>query len=333
MKKFPSINRFSDIVVQADKVGETKLRYVAKPKLHGTQASIVINSDNTLIAQSKNQQLTGDNKHYGFANFVDGLTVNLEDTISKYVSKDLNIEPPVIYGEWAGPGVQQVDAVCNIPEKTFFVFAVRLESNWILESPSVISMYIKTVFGENNRIKTLPWALINGRYVFEFDLSNMEESQKKFDSLKDYINTHISKVDPYIKEEYGIEGPGEGFVFYPIIYEGDQASHNLGMWKLKTDAHGEFKVKKDRIVPIKPEGIEEFINMFFTEVRFEKMFNEHVKEYHRKNTGLMLKAVMQDVKKESENELELADFEWKDVGKFGTPVIKRWFFNECDRVG
>jgi hypothetical protein len=48
--------------------------------------------------------------------------------------------------------------------------------------------------------------------------------------------------------------------------------------------------------------------------------------------GDFIGAVMRDVQKESTNELELADFAWKDVAKYGINTVKLWFFTKCDAI-
>ena len=105
------------------------------------------------------------------------------------------------------------------------------------------------------------------------------------------------------------------------------------MWKAKTAAHAEVKVKKERVVAEKPEGADDFVDMFFTDVRLNKLLNEHFQgDADKKNTGLFLKAVMSDVHKESQDELEKADFNWKDVARYGPNRVKQWFFKKCDQI-
>ena len=40
---------------------------------------------------------------------------------------------------------------------------------------------------------------------------------------------------------------------------------------------------------------------------------------------------MSDIHKESINEIEAADFEYKDAAKYLTQAIKTWWFAKCDQ--
>ncbi len=62
------------------------------------------------------------------------------------------------------------------------------------------------------------------------------------------------------------------------------------------------------------------------------MLNEIGGKAEPKKTGEFLKAVMSDVHKESQNEIDLADFEWKTVTKYAVPVVKEWWFKECNKL-
>jgi hypothetical protein len=106
------------------------------------------------------------------------------------------------------------------------------------------------------------------------------------------------------------------------------------MFKVKSEAHTINKSKKrDHVAPEKPEGIEEFIDQFFTENRFQQMLTEACGGVaDRKQTGTFLKAVMSDVHKESINEIQLAEFEWKDVAKYAVNKTRIWLFDESDKL-
>jgi len=64
----------------------------------------------------------------------------------------------IIYGEWAGPGVQKSDAICLTDRKRFYVFGVLLldvdpeGDNYVLD-PDLISQYLP----DEETILALPW--------------------------------------------------------------------------------------------------------------------------------------------------------------------------------
>ncbi len=131
----------------------------------------------------------------------------------------------------------------------------------------------------------------------------------------------IGEVDPYIKDTFGIVGPGEGLVFY------DTTTNNPGlMFKVKTEAHAVNKIKKPKVVPVKPEGMDDFIETFFTENRFAQIAQEQLdNDFAMTNMGKFINGVMTDVVKESENEISLADFTMKDVSRYALSIVKEWF--------
>jgi hypothetical protein len=126
---------------------------------------------------------------------------------------------------------------------------------------------------------------------------------------------------------YGIKGQS---------FDGAELEHYAVfdyIFKAKTEAHSVQKTKKrNHVAPERPEGIDDFIKMFYTEQRFQQMLDEIGGEATRAKTGEFLKAVMSDVHKESKEEIALASFEWKDVPKYAAPVVKTWWFKECDKL-
>lgn len=325
--KWRSIDKFSDAYIKAQKYGVRDLMFRPKIKLHGTNAAIQI-KDGKTYAQKRTDFITVVNDNCGFAQFETTLvTVNPEFDL-------------VIYGEWAGPGVQKTDAVCGIPQKAFFVFAILdLARNKMIYEPDMIKPIIEEVYGENHeeqRVFVLPW------YDETFDLVNMtdqKDCQDFIDHVMKEVDEVIGECDPYIKKTFGIEGPGEGLVFYAShgsFIDGTELPHELlssYMFKAKTEIHSVQKTKeRNHVAPERPEGVDDFIEMFFTEQRFEQMLEQIGGVADRAKTGEFLKAVMSDVHKESANEIELASFEWKDVPKYAVPRVKQWWFRKCDEL-
>jgi hypothetical protein len=72
--------------------------------------------------------------------------------------------------------------------------------------------------------------------------------------------------------------------------------------------------------------------MFFTEARFEQMLRQIGGRAEKEKTGQFMKAVMSDVHKESQQEILISDFEWKDVPKYAAPVVKQWWFAKCNQL-
>lgn len=317
--KWRSINKFSDVYQYVNKSGKYEMYLRPKIKLHGTNAGIYCSSTGQLGAQKRTSFITPEDDNCGFARFVS--TLHFKGTREDYI----------IYGEWAGPGIQNSDAVSSIPEKTFFVFSVlNVKTGYMSTQPSTISKIVINLFGEHDRIKVIPWY----SSAIPLNFLDQKECQEFIDGATNEVDNIIGAEDPYIKEEFGIEGPGEGLVYYAFTYDNDSMKIIVPrmscIFKVKTEIHTVNKAKKrNHVAPERPSGVDEFIDMFFTEARFNQMLNEIGGEASSTRTGEFLKAVMSDVYKESTNEIELAPFEWKDVPKYAMPTVKKWWFDKC----
>lgn len=326
-RKWKSINKFSDAFVKAQKFGVKKFKYRGKIKLHGSNAGIHF-QNGEMKPQKRSSFITIYDDNCGFAKFVSELDIH---------NSDMNM---IVYGEWAGPGVQKTDAVTKIPQKTFFVFSMYdIDNDVTIFEPEEIHHTVREIFGADyhlQNIVVIPWYTDE----FEIDFSRQGDCQRFVDIIMKEVDDVIANEDPYIKRLYNIEGPGEGLVMYGIAgqqFDGTALPLDVVfdyIFKAKTESHSVQKSKeRNHVAPERPEGIDDFIDMFFTEQRFEQMLNQIGNDAVRENTGQFMKAVMSDVYKESEQEVLLADFEWKDVPKYAAPRVKTWWFNRCDQLG
>ena len=231
----------------------------------------------------------------------------------------------IFFGEWAGPGVQKSDAVTRVASKKFFVFAIQDMNlgggRWIIE-PDEIQEYVTSYFGDNDDIIVLPWYT----QLTMVNFSDQASAQEFITNATALVDDIIAVEDPYIKELFGVSGPGEGLVYYGFVDDDRKSSY---MFKVKSETHSvNTSKKRDHVAPEKPDGVDEFIESFFTDARFEQILSEKLGgDRDRAQTGTFLKEVMSDVHKESQNEIALADFEWKTVTKYAAPKIREWFFN------
>lgn len=329
-RKWRSINKFSDAYAKAQKFGVKKFWYRGKIKLHGTNSGIHI-ENGEIFAQKRTDFITVYDDNCGFANFVSNL--RLRD------NEFANNSGLVIYGEWAGPGVQKNDAVTKICEKTFFVFSVMyLETGEVYYEPGDLEEMLHFLFEgdlKEQNIRVIPWYT----ETLEIDFSRQNPCQTFVDNVMKEVDEKIAVEDPYIKETFAIEGPGEGLVFYGLggeTFDCTPLPRSVlldYMFKAKTESHSVQKEKnRNHVAPERPDGIDDFIDMFFTEARFEQMLNQIGGEATREKTGQFMKAVMSDVHKESQQEILLCDFEWKIVPKYATPRVKSWWFAKCDQL-
>lgn len=325
-RKWKSIDKFTDAYAKAQKYEVGEIVYRGKIKLHGTNAGIQFDLGKA-YAQKRSDFIDIYNDNCGFAKFVSELWFS--------GSPDL----VTFYGEWAGPGVQKGDAITKIDQRSFFIFSVydHYHEKMIFE-PGEIYDAVCSVFGsdyESQNIYVLPWST----EPMSVDFSKQGSCKRFIDQVMDFVDNEIGEEDPYVKGMFGISGPGEGVVMYPLegyTVDGEKLNNQMVfdyIFKAKTEKHSVQKMKnRNSVKPEKPEGIDDFIESFFTEQRFQQMLNQIGGEATRDKTGQFMKAVMSDVHKESQQEILLADFEWKDVPKYATPAVKQWWFAQCDKL-
>lgn len=291
--KYPSVESFSHFVKNARRYGMTERNFIAKIKLHGTNAAIV-RDEGGLYAQSRSRIIKVGDDNFGFAGFVD--TLNPSDF-------PMNC---AVYGEWAGPGVQKSDAVSNIAKKMFFVFAIQdLSTGEVCSDPEVISEMVPNVDG----IEVLPIMK-----EFELNLFDDKDVGAKAQELSDLAES-IGKEDPYIKAMWDISGPGEGFVLSPR--RASREDYSKMICKVKCEAHRVKKTKAAATAKVEiPANVLAFCDAFITDARIQQAASEACDgEFDFKRIGDFARWFGNDVKKESADELAGMGLEWKDVAK------------------
>lgn len=318
-KKFPSIGGFANMMKWRNKYlpNERTGKVRAKIKLHGTNAAVRL-SANGVVAQSRSRDLTPLSDNYGFANWV----ANSKSDWDLYRPESEAIDI-VVFGEWAGPGIQKSVAVSQIPEKSFFVFAVcvidrYLETVDYLLEPKNIATYIPE--GMSN-IHVLPWY----GETKEVDFF----SEKDVTGLADYLNSEvdsIDEVDPYIEELFGVVGVGEGLVGYLIA----DTAHTGSWFKVKGSKHTVNDEKK--IAKVRKMAGQEYYDLadaFFTPGRIEQALQELGVEYDRQHTGAFISWVCKDVIKESQDECEELQIDRKLFSGIIAKKAREHFLSNC----
>lgn len=304
---WPSIENFAHARRSLAALGT--VRVFSKVKLHGTNGAVRIDPDGTVTCQSRNQDVApdaGGTGHYGMASWVAA-----NATAFRTLAQEDG--PVVLYGEWAGPGINNGDAVSRIPERTFFVFSVRAPG---VNNPQYLSQWYgecvaRDLDGLGGRIRALPPE--HYRTVNFTDPLDTERYLAELDALV----AQVGERDPYIFAEYGIEGPGEGVVVYA-----DRVGDERPLFKAKVDGHGTAKGPRPTKQPrdiTKVANAQDFARVAVTEERLAQALRE-TGATGRKDTGLFVKWVNSDVAKECAQELALAGLTWPDVAG---PVQKR----------
>jgi hypothetical protein len=295
-KKFTSIDKFADswIQMQKQEIGQMQLR--SKIKLHGTNAGVRI-TNGEVFYQKRTGDVTPLADNAGFASFA--------HTVNWKTDEDI-----IIYGEWAGPGVQKSDAICLIPQKMFFVFGV-LDGEDMVTEPDLIKEYLP----EHERIMVLPW-FDEPTLIDTVDVTTAKNLSVRLDQDVKAIGDE----DPFVKEHFDISGAGEGLVVSPYTPEGRVPlwMFNTFTFKVKSEAHLVQKTKSpNSSVYIEiPGSVKDFCDQFVTDNRCEQMIAEHLGgSYAMQGMGTFLKELNADILKESKNEFAELGVDWKMVAK------------------
>lgn len=307
---FPKICQFNEIFSYSKDNkdifnGNSSVGYQAKVKLHGTNCAIV-KKDGVAYAQSRTKVITPEDDNFGFAKFVQ--TVDLSGV------KD-NI---VIYGEWAGKTIQD-NVACSKVDKFFAVFAIKdlnKEDSFIAD-PTEISNILESVKG----IYVIPWYIV--------DLVNFEK-ESSVDEFTQRVNYHVDRVeksDPFVKNTFGVDGVGEGLVYYPTSHRGLTNFINLG-FKAKGREHSVVAAKPAQKT-INLSTVNSFVETFVTEQRLMQGVGEINKNgFENKNIGSFVKWVSADVQKESATTLKDNSLDWKDVSKSVEDKARKWYLGK-----
>lgn len=320
------------------------INYNSKVKLHGTNAAVNVNfATGEVSAQDRSRLIVPSNDNMGFAAWVDQ---NKKYFSSLGNDQDQNI---TIYGEWCGPGIQNGVALNKCDTKMFVVFALVERENstmkdygdWVNVDPMMINILLGDILQRPSTLHILPWYQENIVLDLSKDLSEIVESMNE-------SVTSVEDCDPWVKEVFGIEGTGEGLVYYPrgVSWVGDSPTKIGGMnrdllklliFKAKGEKHQSQKMKAPVVLDTATlNSINEFVDMFATENRFNQAIAELFSEndegfFLMKNVGAFLGWVNRDVKKESVSEMEANGLNWKVVSSAVTNRAKTWFFAEIDK--
>ena len=330
-KKFPSIEAFHNVYRYMRKNYPIEalplVYYRGKIKVHGTNAAVRVDPNGVVTAQKRTSDVFIDSDNCGFASWV-------QEHEDYWRSLAVNDEI-VFFGEWAGPGVMKGTAANKIADKVFFVFAILLDGSCMITAPDLIEQtMIDNAGALLNSIRVLPWET----EAIEIDFCLQEGVQKSLDWINAKI-ADIDEIDPYILEEFGVSGPGEGLVFVPCSETGGFSSVPLDRYstlafKAKGQKHLQVKQRNPtQIAPEVAENIKEFVDKFVTEIRLNQGLVEALDgDADLKRTGDFLRWVGGDVKKETEAELEASGLEWRQVAKAVNSKARDWLITQSTTV-
>jgi hypothetical protein len=307
MYKYHSIEQFRNCIKEIQRLWKDKplpiLTFNGSVKLHGINAGVELPAN---IPQSRNQVLTEDNDFYGFYTFH-----KERKEIFQQIYDSLGLDlPVVIYGEWAGKGIQQGVAISKL-DRAFYIFG------------------IKVITGEDTHywLKEIPWfglanyniIVLSKFYKIDIDFNYPELSQNKLQEL----TLQVEQECP-IAMLFGVSGIGEGIVWEHIDDEGQMLS-----FKVKGKKHSSSKVKVLAAVGIeKVNSIKEFVNIVLTDARLKQAYFECNEPTDMQGIGIFLKWINADILKEESDTLEASKLTIKDVGSAISKQAKQWYIEK-----
>ena len=235
---FPKISNRPDIIMSSlnHEHGEPSA-WAGAVKLHGTNAAIGCApcddtwEDYTMWFQSRNRIIKPDDDNAGFA-----MAMSHKVGVSFMMSllADTYAQPVLLYGEWVGPGVQSSVAIAQLPEKTFYPFALYLvDEKRFVAVPCLESVFFDPFFSTRQTVPVGPGMVA------------------KMQKLTDAADTQCP-----VGKSLGLEGHGEGYVWAPV----GEHQYNPEYWfKTKGTSHS-TSAKKTKIkqpsVPLTSEHLE-----------------------------------------------------------------------------
>ncbi len=338
-QSWPSIESFhrvrTDVLAYAEVSGIqfSRVVYRGKTKLHGSNAGIVILPHGLVLAQSRSRIITIPEDNMGFASW-------LEEHRGRFMPLKRKEGPITIYGEWCGKGIQKQVAVSKLDRTIFAIFAVQFgdSSNFlssVFVEPTKIAEILEDVKLPDN-VYILPW---QGDKV-EVDFFDRESTIAAVEVINQAVK-EVEECDPFVSKTFGIDGLGEGLVYYPVSMANLNGSIprtplQRFMFKAKGTKHQVVKTREAvEIDPEVAESLASFIDQVATEARMEQAVSEGAKnKFDKRFIGPVIAWFCRDVKKDIDNrEVIMPELiEWKAVSKALTSHIQKWYLSKLEQI-
>lgn len=320
--KFPSIEQFRHAVQDVQRISsyaeETPpvLKFTGTVKLHGTNHSVCVDSNNVLYTQSRTRITTPEDDNAGssaWSHLNKDVFVKLFARVRKLCEVQLGT-PIQVFGEWCGGNVQ---GTCGLKflDKQFIVFGIRLGEEG---SGSFIKQEL--VAGACDGLLT---------HIYEFPTFEVEvdfNAAGKSSELLESITLQVEKDCPVSRQLLGDDFPhelvGEGIV-WSTQYRGKRIQ-----FKTKGNKHRNAKSIASAGVD-KVTKVREFVNSVCTPSRLQQGL-EHVPERTTENLAKFINWVAEDILKEEYDTIAANFFTEKEVRRNVSKVAARWFLNSTE---
>lgn len=336
-KRYPSTEHFRNTVSSvkqwAAKNGNPvpTLTFFGTVKAHGTNGGVGYDVETDSIwAQSRERILTLDADNAGFAAFVFQHEEEFKDFF-RFIADGCEYSKVIMYGEWAGPGVQSGVGVSQLPQKMFFPFQIQYitgEGEDALTEKVPASAYSFTI----DRFLAPRVRDISdfGVYEITIDFNAPHEVQNLLVEMTEKVEAECP-----IAKAFGIEsGIGEGIVWSRYL----PGHSGVIQFKVKGEKHSTSKVKTVAVLSEadleRLKSIDTFVDSVLPEARLSQgiaKLREKGLPVEMRSIGEYLKWVGQDVLAEEGDIITAAGIERKELMPKVTQKAKAFFINEMNK--
>lgn len=310
---YPSIEQFRSVCKElAFKEGndiKPVINFKGTVKLHGTNASVALDKKGMYV-QSRSRVITPVCDNAGFASFVESKKEVFESLLKQVKSDHVvsDDDTIVIYGEWAGQGIQQGVGINNVP-KSFFIFDILVTNEsgqkWLDIQPYAVP--------EHNIYNIEHFNV----WQMEIDFNNPELYQNDLADI-----TYNVEAECPVTKSFGFSGIGEG-----VVWKAEYNGHRY-IFKVKGEKHSSSKVKVLAKVDVeKINSVVAFAQYAVTESRLnqaiENVFNGEPLDIRK--MGDVIRWVINDVHKEESDTLAENNLTDKDVNKIMSDYVRKMF--------
>lgn len=315
--KFESIGQFRNFIKIMQYLGLRKSNLIGTVKIHGTNSSVGLDlKDNSLFCQSRNRVLSLDDDNYDFVKYVEDNKSELLKIFNEIKNKinPENYDSIIIYGEWAGKGIQNKVAVSEL-DRFFAPFSIRG-----INKDTIDILDVKLEINESIRfypIKTF------GIYNVVLDLDNTHLAQQEIKNITIAIENECP-----VGKYFGISGIGEG-----VVFTDETRTYSF---KSKGEKHSVSKVKTIANINVeKIKKIQDFIDYAVTENRLNQGI-EYLKEMNKEldisSIGDFLRWLANDILKEEQDVITEngLDNDLKSIMKSTSNKGRKWFMDKIN---
>lgn len=330
-KRYPSTEQFRNTVSSVKQWAEKRgnpvpvLTFYGTVKVHGTNGGVGYDeATDTIWAQSRERVLTLGADNAGFAAYV----FQHEEAFKQFF-REITIEGEtvIMYGEWAGPGVQSGVGVSQLKEKMFFPFQLHYGvGEEVMKVPA--RAYSSTI------AKMIPRAVeisTFGLYEITIDFNAPHEVQNKLVEMTEAVENECP-----VAKAFGIDnGVGEGIVWSRYL-PGDGACLQF---KVKGEKHSTSRVKTVAVLSEadleRLKSIGTFVESVLPEARLQQgldKLRETGLAIEMRSIGEYLKWIGQDVLREEGDIITAAGIERKELMPKVTAKAKAYFMEAMKEV-